>query len=101
MKNIVQVRTNMRFDLNYQTHELEPSVEIIILTIKPEYELAKDNSVKKKMALDEARFEVRADALNDLIGQLKAQANSLTQFAQIGGAVNGLIKSMKENKDKV
>ena len=98
-KHFASLRTNLRFDVEPKTAELKPTIEIILLTYKPEYVL-KGNTVERKNALDESRFEIPGSDLNKLIAELQLAANQLNPFTQAGEAINTILKSSKSEEKK-
>lgn len=96
MKQLASMRSNMRFIVDYDTAELQPVVELILLTQKPSYSLTKNNIIQPGKALQESRFELSPKALNQLIAELKTQAVELQKIEQAGEALNGVLRSMKK-----
>ena len=93
------LRTNMTFSVKYETAELEPMIEIIFLTYKPDY-VVKSGKVEKRTGLDEYRIELPARDINKVIAELQLAANALNPFTQAGDAINSIIKGMKKDEPK-
>ena len=87
------LRTNTSFSVNYETKELEPTIELIILTYKPEYQV-KGREVIKKTALDETRIELPGRDIHKLIAELQIAANGLSYYTQAGDAINSIMKQI-------
>lgn len=87
-KQLAELRTNMHFAVKYETGELMPIIEIVILTEK----------AVKNMGLDETRFQLPAREIHTLIAELQLAANGLNQFTQAGDAINSILKSMKKEE---
>jgi len=97
-KILASVRSNLRFGVNYNTAELEPEVELIILIWKPTYKTNMKGDVTKESGLEEIRIEMSPKGLNQLIVELKMTASSLQQFEQASEALNGVIRQIKLEK---
>jgi len=52
-KILASVLSNLSFGVNYDTSELQPQVELVILCWKPSYETNAKGEVKKKSSLEE------------------------------------------------
>lgn len=82
--------------MNYETSELEPQAEIVILSAKPSYTIGKKNQIVKEAALDEMRFELSPAALNKVIGELQLAAQQLNTYSQAGAAFNTIIGGLNK-----
>lgn len=92
-KEILSVRSNCNFALNYNDSKLHPQIEIIILTTQPDYALNKTHTgVTKKQKVEETRFTVSPEGLNNLIGQLQMAAQNALNFDQLSGFLNPIIE---------
>lgn len=100
-KQIISVRSNCDFSLNYETGKLHPCGEIIILTTAPKYEITKkQDSIVKGVELEEFRFKGSLKSVNELIGQLQLLVQSMNTFEQMAAAFNTIITSSKEKETK-
>jgi hypothetical protein len=100
-KQVIQVRSNVNMNVNYENLLLTPQVELIVLTQEPLYKIQKD-SIVKASALGEFRCFISLDGLNDMISELQSVAIHLQTFHQMSGSLNKVIeqyrKPTEENK---
>ncbi len=104
MKNrtIISVRSNCDFGLNYETSNLHPQTEIILITTSPQYTInSKGDALKKSIGVDEFRFKTDLDGLNKLIGELQIAVNNINHFNQLAGSLNTIIESHKKPKEDI
>lgn len=93
-KHLIEVRSNTNFGVNYETMELAPQVELILLLQEPKYELVKKKDaayITKSSELAEFRCLLSLNAMNHLIGKLQETAAGLQRFEQMSVALNGVI----------
>ena len=70
--NLLSVRSNCTFALDYKKGTLHPSTEIILITSSPKYVMSKEgDSFKKDQEVSEYRFITSLDGVNQLIGELQ------------------------------
>jgi len=92
MPQLIQVRTNTRFNLNYQSHKLEPEIELIFLISSPKYAVnAKKGEINKEHQVSEIRFDTNPDGIKKIIGQLTALQIPIATFENMGEAFNTII----------
>lgn len=99
MENLIAVRTNTRFVLDYETQQLKPSVEVIIIVAYPQY-VRKGKELVKTIEYKELRFETATVGVNELIGQLQATTVMLNTYEQMSAAFNQIIKSATKEEGK-
>ena len=97
-KVLASIRSNLRYTVNYDTTELEPQAEIVILSFKPVYSIDKKRHIVKDAGLEESRFELSLEAINKVIGELQAVAHQLQTYAQAGEAFNAIIRSLPKKQ---
>ena len=95
MKKLASVRTNLNFSVNPENNELKPTIEVILLTYKPEYSFTTKGEIAQKKALDETRLILSTEGLNQLIVNLQLGASQLQQYEQMGVALNQVISALK------
>jgi hypothetical protein len=100
MKQLASVRVNLSFSVENGTTELKPTVEVILLTYKPEYSFNAKDHIQQKRALDETRLMLSTDGLNQLIANLQLASSQLQQYEQMGVALNNVISAMKVDEKK-
>lgn len=93
--NIVAIRSNCTFALNYETSKLTPQAELILINISPVYK-DKGSSIQKSTQVTEFRTNVSLEALNHLIGELQILVKNMTQFDQLAGGLNAVIDANKQ-----
>lgn len=96
MPNLASVRSNLKFDVNYENGHLIPSVEVILLVQKPNYSQNKKGDVVKNLGLQEIRFDTSLNGVNALIGELQAMVSNLNNYDQLAASINHVIKGKKE-----
>jgi len=94
MAQLVSVRSNQNFGVQYEQGKLIPQTEIIILVEKPKYTI-KGESIKRKTKVSEIRFTCGTEAINHLIGQLQLAQRVATQYEQMAGVMNEIIVNSK------
>jgi hypothetical protein len=95
MKQLASVRTNLSFSVENGTTDLVPTVELVLLTYKPEYLFNSKREVQQKKSLEETRLILQVEGLNQLIANLQLAATELNQYEQMGIALNTVIKQIK------
>jgi len=98
MKQLASVRTNLSFSVETGTAELKPTIEVVLLTYKPEYSFNAKDQIQQKRALDETRLMLSTNGLNQLIANLQLALSELQQYEQMGVALNNVIGAMKIDK---
>lgn len=99
MKNnqLLSVRSNCDFSLNYETGLLHPQAEVILITSSPVYVIdKKKNNIVKDMEVSEYRFKSTLEGINKLIGELQLVVKNMNEFDQLAGGLNAIISSHKE-----
>lgn len=100
-ERLYDIRTNTTMRVNYETMSLEPEVEVIILSVHPQYKITtkgKGQYIEKGNGLTETRIVTSLAGVNEIIGQLQATAASLTQFEQMAAGLNKVIEHAREKK---
>lgn len=95
MKQLASLRTNVSFTVETGKSELLPTIEIILLTYKPEYSFNSKDEITQKKALDETRLTLSTNGLNQLIANLQLGASQLQQYEQMAFALNQVVTAMK------
>ena len=97
-ERLYDIRTNTTMRVDYGTMNLVPEVEVIILSVHPEYKIttkAKEQFISKGNGLTETRIVTSLAGINEIIGQLQATAASLAQFDQLASGLNKVIEQSK------
>lgn len=97
-ERLYDIRTNTTMRVNYETMNLEPEVEVIILSVHPQYRITtkgKEQYIEKGNGLTETRIVTSLAGINEIIGQLQATAASLAQFDQMAAGLNKVIEQAK------
>lgn len=97
-ESLYEIRTNTTMRVNYDTMNLVPEVELIILSVYPEYKVikkGKEQFIEKAHGLTETRIVTSLKGINEIIGQLQATAASLAQFDQLASGLNKVIEQSK------
>lgn len=77
MSQLISVRSNQDFGLDYKSGKLIPQTEIIVIIEKPAYTL-KGDKIVKRAKVEELRFKTGSEGLCALLGQLElAQRNTI------------------------
>ena len=92
MSQLSSIRSNTNFALNYESGELIPQIEVIILVGYPEYKFKGDEIIKDD-SLKEFRFNTSIKGLNLLIEQLQIAAENLKKIDQMAESLNHIIKA--------
>ena len=103
MKNntLISVRSNCNFSLNYETGELNPQTEVILITSAPKYILDKKRTgFTKDIEITEYRFISGLEGVNKLIGELQLVVKNMNNFEQTAAAFNVITKSHIERSEK-
>ncbi len=94
MSQLIQVRTNTTFSLNYKTGKLDPQIELILLVSKPSYSIdTKKSAIIKNVAIDEVRIFTEPAGIAALIGELTALQAPMQSIENLGAAFNTIIKN--------
>ena len=95
MGQLVSVRSNQNFMVDYGKGKLIPQTEVIVFVSKPIYNLSKNDTIKKDWNISENRFTCTAETLNYLIGQLQMALKVANQYEQMAGSINEVIINTK------
>ena len=95
MAQLLSVRTNQDFTVNYETGQLDPQTEIIVLVEKPSYKI-QGKKILRNSELTELRFKCGSTGLSHLIGQLEAAQRQVIHFEKMAGALNQIIVNTKK-----
>lgn len=94
--NLISVRSNCNFALNYETGKLHPQTEVILITTSPKYVLDKKGSkFSKEMDITEYRFLSSLEGINTLIGELQLVVKNMNAFEQTAASLNVIIEASK------
>jgi len=96
MKQLASVRTNLSFSVENGTTELKPTIEVVLLTYKPEYSFNTKDQIQQKRALDETRLILSTNGLNQLIANLQLGLSQIQQYEQMAVALNNVVEAMKK-----
>lgn len=97
MSQLIQARTNARFALNYETHKLEPEIELIIIFSTPKYNVNKKKSaIEKDIQVQEIRVTTDPEGITKLIGVLQAIQAPINSIGNMAEAFNTIIVNSKD-----
>jgi hypothetical protein len=99
-KYFVGVLSNTHFTVDYNTNNLEPQIEVVLLTQEVKYKVDEDDDdggIKKGTEVGEFRIFTSLEGVNDLIGKLQAMASQLQNFQQLSVGINQLIENSKKS----
>lgn len=102
-KFFVGVLSNTHFTVDYKTNNLEPQIEVILLTQHIKYKVddeGDEGDIKKGIEVDEFRIFTSLEGVNDMIGKLQAMASELQRFQQLSVGVNQLIEHSKKSQNE-
>lgn len=97
-KKLISFLSNTTFSINYETQNLTPQIELILLSTEPKYEVNKKSEIMKGAELSEFRIFTSLEGINAMIGELQSVAANLQKFEQLSKGLNGLIESAKLNE---
>ena len=99
--NLISVRSNCNFALNYETGKLHPQTEVILITTAPKYVFnKKKDGYTKDSDISEYRFITNLDGLNLLIGELQMVVKNMTAFEQTAAGFNVIIEASRNAKSE-
>lgn len=96
-KHLISFLSNTTFALDYETNNLTPQVELVLLSVEPKYELNKKGEINKSQELSEFRIFSSLEGINSLIGDLQLLSSQLQNFQQLSSGINTLIENSKKN----
>ena len=94
-KYLVSVLSNTYFGLDYTTNNLEPQIEVVLLTQESKYKAYSKNELVKGVEVGEFRIFTSIDGLNQMIGELQLLASKMQNFQQLSVGINQLIEHSK------
>lgn len=90
MAQLISVRSNQDFGLDYETGKLIPSTEIILLIEKPHY-TSKGGKIQHGTKVEELRFKTGSGGLLALIGMLESAQRNVAHFEKLAAVLNEVI----------
>lgn len=94
--NLISVRSNCNFALNYETGKLHPQTEVILITTAPKYVInKKKDGYTKETDISEYRFISSLEGINTLIGELQLVVKNMNAFEQTAASFNVIIEASK------
>ena len=100
-KYLISVLSNTYFGLDYTTNNLEPQIEVVLLTQESKYKANSKNELVKGVEVGEFRIFTSIDGLNQMIGELQLLASKMQNFQQLSVGINQLIEHSKtQNKNE-
>ncbi len=90
MSQLISVRSNQDFGLDYESGKLIPQTEIILLIEKPTY-ATKGDKIQRSTKVEELRFKTGSQGLMALICQLEAAQRHILHFEKMAGVLNEII----------
>lgn len=97
--NLISVRSNCNFALNYETGKLHPQTEVILITTAPKYVInKKKDGYTKETDISEYRFISSLEGINTLIGELQLVVKNMNAFEQTAASFNVIIEASKNTQ---
>lgn len=98
-KRLVSFRSNTKFSLNYETNNLTPETELILLSAEPKYDVNKKGEIMKGNELGEFRIFTSLESINQMIGDLQLLASQIQKFEQMSASMNSIIEMAKPKQE--
>lgn len=96
MGQLVSVRSNTNFSVNYEQGTLIPETEIIIIIQSPVYKLNETgDKIEKTNGISELRFTCNKKALHHLIEHLQQLEERTENSDQVVDTINEVIANSK------
>jgi hypothetical protein len=95
-KYFVGVVSNTNFSVDYDTNNLKPQIEVILLTQEVVYKADGKGNIRKGTEVGEFRIFTSLEGVNDMIGKLQLMASELQKFEQLSVGINQLIENSKK-----
>lgn len=92
MAQLISVRSNQDFGLDYKKGRLVPQTEIIILVEKPHY-IVNGDDITRTARCSELRFKTGTAGISALIEMLKGAEKTAAHYEQLAGAINEVINT--------
>jgi hypothetical protein len=89
---LVSLRSNQFFVVDYESGKLQPQTEIILLIEKPKYS-QKGDKIQKGSEIQEMRFSSSTNGIKQVIGMLEQAMKVADDYEKMGGAINNIITS--------
>lgn len=99
-KRVIQVFSNTNFGVNYEDSSLSPQVELILLTQQVEYDVDGKGKIKKGWRVEESRFLLAPENIDQLIGQLKLLRVGVDKYKDLSVSINALVAAAAEEQKK-
>ena len=99
-KRVIQVFSNTNFSVNYDDSSLHPQVELILLTQQIKYDVDAKGKIKKGWKVEEARFLLAPENIDQLIGQLKLLRVGVDRYKDLSTSINTLVAAAAEEQKK-
>jgi len=96
-KYFVGVVSNTNFSVDYDTNNLKPQIEVILLTQEVVYKADVKGNIRKGTEVGEFRIFTSLEGVNDMIGKLQLMASELQKFEQLSVGINQLIENSKKS----
>lgn len=97
-QHLISFRTNTKFSVNYETMNLVPQLELILITVQPKYTSNKKGDVVKGSDVGEFRIHTTLEGINQMIGELQVLAARLQTYEQVAVGLNMVIaEGLKRN----
>lgn len=87
---LISVRSNQTYSVEYETSKLIPQTELILLVEKPLYKM-KGDKVQKTAEIQELRFTTGTNGIKHLIGMLEEALKVSDNYEKLSGAINNII----------
>lgn len=92
---LISVRSNQTFVVDYPTSKLIPNTELILLIEQPLYKM-KGDKIQKTAEVKELRFCTSADGIRHLIGMLEQALKVSDDYTKLSGIINNHLASKTE-----
>lgn len=91
---LISLRSNQTFFVDYETNKLIPQTEVILLVEKPKYS-KKGSNVMRTSEIQELRFQTGTGGIREIIGMLEEAVKVSDNYEKLGGVINNAISSQK------
>lgn len=91
---LISVRSNQDFTVQYENGKLIPQTEIIILIEKPKY-IKKGEKLERSTSIEEIRFKTGTNGIQALIGMLEQAERVASGYEKMAGSFNEIIVNSK------
>lgn len=97
-RQLLEIRTNSSFIINYNDLTLSPQIELIMLFAEPKYKADGKGTVTKGHELNEFRLNTTKEGISQVIGELQNLQLQLNTMDNLSEGVNAFIRQNTKSK---